>query len=72
MKTFVQQGISVSTPILKWGDEVKLDLNKWIQQRFNNKEQEASDDVEASDDDEVSDDYEASDDDEAEPSHARS
>uniref|UniRef100_M1DZQ2 Cc-nbs-lrr resistance protein n=1 Tax=Solanum tuberosum TaxID=4113 RepID=M1DZQ2_SOLTU len=31
MKTFVQQGISVSTPILKWGDE----------------EQEASDDDEA-------------------------
>ncbi|KAH0780325.1 hypothetical protein KY290_006752 [Solanum tuberosum] len=51
---------------------------------FDEKEQEASDDVEASDDDEVSDDYEASDDDEvsddyeasdddeAEPSHARS
>ncbi|KAG5583574.1 hypothetical protein H5410_054201 [Solanum commersonii] len=37
MKTFVQQGISVSTPILKWGDEVILDLNEWIQQEFNNK-----------------------------------
>ncbi|KAH0723266.1 hypothetical protein KY289_006310 [Solanum tuberosum] len=67
MKTFVQQGKSVSTPILKCDDEVKVDdLNKWIQQRFNSKEQEASDD------DEVSDDYKASDDDEAEPSHARS
>uniref|UniRef100_A0A0V0GSM7 Putative disease resistance protein RPS2-like n=1 Tax=Solanum chacoense TaxID=4108 RepID=A0A0V0GSM7_SOLCH len=43
MKTFVQLGISVSTPILKCDDEVKVDdLNKWIQQRFNNKEQEAS------------------------------
>ncbi|XP_049396972.1 probable disease resistance protein At4g27220 [Solanum stenotomum] len=67
MKTFVQQGISVNTPILKSRDEVKVDdLNKWIQQEFNNKKQEASDD------DEASDDYEASDDDEAEPSHARS
>ncbi|XP_015161350.1 uncharacterized protein [Solanum tuberosum] len=38
MKTFVQQGISVSTPILKSRDEVKVDdLNKWIQQEFNNK-----------------------------------
>ncbi|KAK6779068.1 hypothetical protein RDI58_025786 [Solanum bulbocastanum] len=36
IKTFVQQGISVSTPILKCDDEVKVDdLNKWIQQRFN-------------------------------------
>ncbi|XP_049396971.1 disease resistance protein UNI-like [Solanum stenotomum] len=43
MKTFVQLGISVSTPILKCDDEVKVDdLNKWIQQRFNNKQQEAS------------------------------
>ncbi|WMV52812.1 hypothetical protein MTR67_046197 [Solanum verrucosum] len=56
---FDEKGISVSTPILKWGDVVILDLNKWIQRKFNNKEQEASDD------------YEASDDDEAEPSHAR-
>ncbi|XP_015160973.1 uncharacterized protein [Solanum tuberosum] len=58
MKTFVQQGISVSTPSLTevYIDykEVKVDdLNKWIQQRFNNKEQEASDHAEA------------------EPSHAR-
>ncbi|KAK6779069.1 hypothetical protein RDI58_025787 [Solanum bulbocastanum] len=46
MKTFVQQGISVSTPILKCDDEVKVDdLNKWIQQRFNSQEQsEGSDD----------------------------
>uniref|UniRef100_A0A0V0HZD7 Putative ovule protein n=1 Tax=Solanum chacoense TaxID=4108 RepID=A0A0V0HZD7_SOLCH len=61
MKTFVQQGISVSTPILKWDDEVKVDdLNKWIQQRFNSQEQsEASeatngDESEASDDDDES------------------
>uniref|UniRef100_A0A0V0H874 Putative disease resistance protein RPS2-like n=1 Tax=Solanum chacoense TaxID=4108 RepID=A0A0V0H874_SOLCH len=59
MKTFVQQGISVSTPSLEWVnfdyEKVKVDdLNKWIQQRFNNKEQKASDG------------------DEAEPSHARS
>uniref|UniRef100_M1AEP2 Cc-nbs-lrr resistance protein n=1 Tax=Solanum tuberosum TaxID=4113 RepID=M1AEP2_SOLTU len=39
MKTFVQQGISVSIPILKYDDEVKFvdDLNKCIQQEFNNK-----------------------------------
>ncbi|KAG5583583.1 hypothetical protein H5410_054210 [Solanum commersonii] len=38
MKTFVQQGIFVSTPILKYDDEVKVDdLNKWIQERFNSK-----------------------------------
>ncbi|XP_049400075.1 probable disease resistance protein At1g61310 [Solanum stenotomum] len=47
MKTFVQQGISVSTPSLRnvnFDDMAKVDdLNKWIQQRFNNKEQEASD-----------------------------
>ncbi|KAG5583576.1 hypothetical protein H5410_054203 [Solanum commersonii] len=65
MKTFVQQGISMSTQNLEWVifDYEKLkvdDLNKLIQQRFNNKEQEASDDNEASDDDK------------AEPSHARS
>ncbi|XP_015160975.1 uncharacterized protein [Solanum tuberosum] len=48
MKTFVQQRISVSTPILKCDDEVKVDdLNKWIQQRFNNKEQKARDGNEA-------------------------
>ncbi|XP_049405412.1 uncharacterized protein LOC125868889 [Solanum stenotomum] len=39
MKTFVQQGISVSTPSLNrvnYDDKVKVDdLNKWIQQRFN-------------------------------------
>ncbi|WMV52834.1 hypothetical protein MTR67_046219 [Solanum verrucosum] len=36
MKTFVQQGISMSTPILKCDDEVKVDdLNKWIQERSN-------------------------------------
>ncbi|WMV52889.1 hypothetical protein MTR67_046274 [Solanum verrucosum] len=39
MKTFVQQGISVSTPILKWvnfAKEVKVDdLNKWTQEMFN-------------------------------------
>ncbi|KAG5583633.1 hypothetical protein H5410_054260 [Solanum commersonii] len=59
MKTFVQQGISVSTPILKCDDEVKVDdLNNWIQQRFNSQEQS-----EASDDD---DEFEASDDDESE------
>ncbi|KAK6779027.1 hypothetical protein RDI58_025745 [Solanum bulbocastanum] len=47
MKTFVQPGISVSTPRLKSMNrdyKVKVDdLNKWIQQRFNYKEQEASD-----------------------------
>ncbi|XP_049400074.1 probable disease resistance protein At4g27220 [Solanum stenotomum] len=47
MKTFVQQGISVSTPILKCDDEVIVDdLNKSLQQRsnpfFDEKEQEAS------------------------------
>ncbi|KAG5583577.1 hypothetical protein H5410_054204 [Solanum commersonii] len=65
MKTFVQQGISMSTQNLEWVifDYEKLkvdDLNKLIQQRFNNREQEASADDEASDADE------------AEPSHARS
>ncbi|XP_015161381.1 disease resistance protein RPS2-like, partial [Solanum tuberosum] len=36
MKTFVQQGIVVSTLILKCDDEVKVDdLNKWIQERSN-------------------------------------
>ncbi|WMV26589.1 hypothetical protein MTR67_019974 [Solanum verrucosum] len=43
MKTFVQQGISVSTPSLECLNddyEVKVDdLNKWTQQRFNSKEQ---------------------------------
>ncbi|WMV38705.1 hypothetical protein MTR67_032090 [Solanum verrucosum] len=47
MKTFVQQGISVSTPSLESvnnDDEVKVDdLNKWTQQRFNSKEQSAGD-----------------------------
>ncbi|KAL3327272.1 hypothetical protein AABB24_037795 [Solanum stoloniferum] len=45
MKTFVQQGIYVSTPSLKSvnGRWVEDDLNTWIQQRFNYKEQEASD-----------------------------
>ncbi|XP_049401875.1 probable disease resistance protein At4g27220 isoform X2 [Solanum stenotomum] len=67
MKTFVQQGISVSTPILKCDDEVKVDdLNKWIQQRFNSQKQS-----EASDDDDESeatngDESEASDDDQSE------
>ncbi|KAL3357833.1 hypothetical protein AABB24_018163, partial [Solanum stoloniferum] len=65
MKTFVQQGISVSTPHLERMihdyEEVKVDdLNKWVQQRFISQEQsEASDDddqSEASDDD---DEYEA-------------
>ncbi|KAH0676863.1 hypothetical protein KY285_024664 [Solanum tuberosum] len=46
MKTFVQQGISVSTPSLKWvnyDDKVKVDnLNKWTQQRFTSQEQKAS------------------------------
>ncbi|KAK4713926.1 hypothetical protein R3W88_019833 [Solanum pinnatisectum] len=41
MKTFVQQGISVSTPSLESvnnDDEVKIDdLNKWTQQRFNSR-----------------------------------
>ena len=38
MKTFVQHGISVSTPSLKCDNEVKVDdLNKWTQQRFNSK-----------------------------------
>ncbi|KAG5583572.1 hypothetical protein H5410_054199 [Solanum commersonii] len=63
MKTFVQQGISVSTPSLErvnYATVKEDDLNKWIQQRFNSKEQEATDDDETSDDDE------------AEPSHARS
>ncbi|WMV57623.1 hypothetical protein MTR67_051008 [Solanum verrucosum] len=46
MKTFVQQGISVSTPSLEcvnydYGLKVD-DLNKWTQQRFNSKEQKAS------------------------------
>uniref|UniRef100_A0A0V0HGP0 Putative ovule protein n=1 Tax=Solanum chacoense TaxID=4108 RepID=A0A0V0HGP0_SOLCH len=46
MKTFVQQGISVSTPSLEWVnfdyEKVKVDdLNKWIQQRFNNNKQKA-------------------------------
>ncbi|WMV52826.1 hypothetical protein MTR67_046211 [Solanum verrucosum] len=64
MKTFVQHGISVSTPSLEWvsfnQEIVKVDdLNILIQQRFNNRKQESSDDNEASDD------YEASDDDEA-------
>ncbi|XP_049401876.1 probable disease resistance protein At1g61310 isoform X3 [Solanum stenotomum] len=67
MKTFVQQGISISTPILKCDDEVKVDdLNKWIQQRFNSQKQS-----EASDDDDESeatngDESEASDDDQSE------
>ncbi|KAK4725504.1 hypothetical protein R3W88_028283 [Solanum pinnatisectum] len=47
MKTFVQQGISVSTPSLEsvnYDYEVKVDdLNKWVQQRFSSQEQEASD-----------------------------
>ncbi|WMV31624.1 hypothetical protein MTR67_025009 [Solanum verrucosum] len=46
MKTFVQHGISVSTPSLKWvnyDDKVKVDdLNKWTQQRFTSQEQKAS------------------------------
>uniref|UniRef100_M1ACB2 Leucine-rich repeat n=1 Tax=Solanum tuberosum TaxID=4113 RepID=M1ACB2_SOLTU len=46
MKTFVQQGISVSTPSLECLNddyEVKVDdLNKWTQQRFNSKEHKAS------------------------------
>ncbi|XP_049401510.1 probable disease resistance protein At1g61300 [Solanum stenotomum] len=41
MKTFVQQGISVSTPSLNrvnYDDKVKVDdLNKWTQERFNYK-----------------------------------
>ncbi|KAM3288831.1 hypothetical protein P3S67_022261 [Capsicum chacoense] len=45
MKTFVQQG-SVSTPSLKImndDDEVKVDdLNEWIHQRFNSKEEDGS------------------------------
>ncbi|KAK6784721.1 hypothetical protein RDI58_018176 [Solanum bulbocastanum] len=47
MKTFVQQGISLSTPSLESvnnDDEVKIDnLNKWTQQRFNSKEQNTAD-----------------------------
>uniref|UniRef100_M1ATB4 Cc-nbs-lrr resistance protein n=1 Tax=Solanum tuberosum TaxID=4113 RepID=M1ATB4_SOLTU len=35
MKTFVQQGVSVSTPSLKCDDGKVDDLNKWTQQRFN-------------------------------------
>ncbi|KAH0775023.1 hypothetical protein KY290_012160 [Solanum tuberosum] len=70
MKTFVQQGISVSTPSLECLNddyEVKVDdLNKWTQQRFNSKEQKASqgttngDESEAivGDKSEASDDYE--------------
>ncbi|XP_004252495.2 disease resistance protein UNI-like [Solanum lycopersicum] len=46
MNTFVQHGISVSTPSLESvndGYEVKVDdLNKWTQQWFNSKEQKAS------------------------------
>ncbi|TMX02901.1 hypothetical protein EJD97_019341 [Solanum chilense] len=46
METFVRQGIFVSTPQLKWMNndvEMKVDdLNKWIQQTFNSKEQNAS------------------------------
>ncbi|KAH0686054.1 hypothetical protein KY285_016597 [Solanum tuberosum] len=46
MKMIVQQGISVSTPSLEWLNYdcvVKVDdLNKWTQQRFNSKEQKAS------------------------------
>ncbi|KAG5581925.1 hypothetical protein H5410_052552 [Solanum commersonii] len=46
MKTFVQQGVSVSTPSLEWvnyDDRVEVDdLNEWIQQRFNSKEQNTS------------------------------
>uniref|UniRef100_A0A0V0HAF4 Putative disease resistance protein RPS2-like n=1 Tax=Solanum chacoense TaxID=4108 RepID=A0A0V0HAF4_SOLCH len=46
MKMFVQQGISVSTPSLEcvnYDYGVKVDdLNKWTQQRFNSKEQKAS------------------------------
>ncbi|KAK6779067.1 hypothetical protein RDI58_025785 [Solanum bulbocastanum] len=39
MKTFVQQGVSVSTPSLKCDDWVKVDdLNKWTQQRFNSQQ----------------------------------
>ncbi|PHT26965.1 hypothetical protein CQW23_33421 [Capsicum baccatum] len=45
MKTFVQQG-SVSTPsleIMNDDDEVKVDdLNEWIHQRFNSKEEDGS------------------------------
>ncbi|KAF3633258.1 putative disease resistance protein-like isoform X2 [Capsicum annuum] len=45
MKTFVQQG-SVSTPsleIMNGDDEVKVDdLNEWIHQRFNSKEEDGS------------------------------
>ncbi|KAH0724999.1 hypothetical protein KY284_000864 [Solanum tuberosum] len=48
MKMFIQQEISVSTPILEsvnfpFNYEVKVDdMNKWTQQRFNYKEQNAS------------------------------
>ncbi|XP_049399880.1 probable disease resistance protein At4g27220 [Solanum stenotomum] len=50
MNTFIQQGISVSTPSLKSVNfdykEVKVDdLNKLTQQRFTSKEQEASQDT---------------------------
>ncbi|PHT29108.1 hypothetical protein CQW23_31280 [Capsicum baccatum] len=43
MKTFVQKG-SVSTPVLEIvNDELKVDdLNKWVQQSFNSKEQESN------------------------------
>ncbi|PHT37372.1 hypothetical protein CQW23_25072 [Capsicum baccatum] len=45
MKTFVQQG-SMSTPSLKrvnYDDEVPVvDLNEWIHQRFNSKEEDGS------------------------------
>ncbi|KAG5572645.1 hypothetical protein H5410_062411, partial [Solanum commersonii] len=70
MKTFVQQGISVSTPSLECLNddyEVKVDdFNKWTQQRFKSKEQKASqgtingDESEAivGDKSEASDDYE--------------
>ncbi|XP_015161430.1 ribosomal RNA processing protein 1 homolog A-like [Solanum tuberosum] len=46
MKTFVQQEVSVSTPsleLLNNGYMVKVDdMNIWTQQRFNPKEQQAS------------------------------
>uniref|UniRef100_M1DVE6 Uncharacterized protein n=1 Tax=Solanum tuberosum TaxID=4113 RepID=M1DVE6_SOLTU len=75
MKTFVQQGISVRTTIIKWvnGDykAVKVDdLNKMTQQKFTSKEQNASQGTTDGDQSEatVGDKFEANDGDESEAS----
>ncbi|KAK6779065.1 hypothetical protein RDI58_025783 [Solanum bulbocastanum] len=70
MKTFVQQGVYVGTTSLKSvnnDDEVKVvDLNKWIQQRFNSQKQSEASDGDNESEATNGDEFEASDDDESE------